>query len=354
MDLRASLHPVDYVDPAVFAAELRHVLRASWLPIGRIDQVPQPGDHLAATVGDEPMLLVRGADGDVRVFANVCPHRGSRVVEDGPGHADVLICPYHRCAFRTDGSLVGAPFADEADLDGACLVALRHVEWKGFVLVNPSGDAPEPFDDLAGLDDHLAPWRWDELVTIATKTFESEWNWKVMVENWIECYHHLGAHRETVEPFWAASAVHLLAPGARPWAAMTVEGIEGTGGPAETWIPGMDATKARDLSVWSAFPLLLGGGTSGHAFWLQIEPLDVTHHRVTWHLLAHPDRMLDAAATDALMEEITMVHVEDMRSCRDVQAGLESGRIPAFRLTRLEAPVADFQRWVAGRLAATV
>jgi len=265
----------------------------------------------------------------VRVFANVCPHRGSRVVEDGPGHADVLICPYHRWAFRTDGSLVGAPFADEADLDGACLVALRHVEWKGFVLVNPSGDAPEPFDDLAGLDDHLAPWRWDELVTIATKTFESEWNWKVMVENWIECYHHLGAHRETVEPFWAASAVHLLAPGARPWAAMTVEGIEGTGGPAETWIPGMDATKARDLSVWSAFPLLLGGGTSGHAFWLQIEPLDVTHHRVTWHLLAHPDRMLDAAATDALMEEITMVHVEDMGRAATCRPG--SSRVASRR-----------------------
>ena len=114
----------------------------------------------------------------------------------------------------------------------------------------------------------------------------------------------------------------------------------------------MDETQARDLSVWSAFPLLLGGGTSGHAFWLQIEPIDVTHHRVTWHLLAHPDRMLDAAATDTLMAEITVVHVEDMKSCRDVQAGLASGRIPAFRLTPLEAPVADFQRWVAGRLAA--
>src|SRR3954463_13755752 len=110
MGVRASLVPADYVDPAVFAAELRDVLRASWLPIGRLDQVPKVGDHLAVTVGDEPMLLVRSSAPAVTVLSNVCPHRGSRVVEDGAGHAEVLICPYHRWAFRTDGSLVGAPF----------------------------------------------------------------------------------------------------------------------------------------------------------------------------------------------------------------------------------------------------
>ena len=174
--VRASLAPADYVDPAVFAAEMHAVFHTSWLPLGRLDQVPSVGDHLAVTVGDEPMLLVRSSATGVTVLANVCPHRGSRVVEDGAGHADVLICPYHRWAFRPDGSLVGAPFSDGTDLDGACLAALSHVVWKGFVLVNPSGDAPEPFEALAGLDAHLAPWRWDELVTVATKTFESEWN----------------------------------------------------------------------------------------------------------------------------------------------------------------------------------
>src|SRR3954454_20437581 len=68
MDLQASLVPADYVDPAVFAAELRNVLRTSWLPVGRVDQLPQPGDHLAATVGDEPVLFVRDADGEAHVF----------------------------------------------------------------------------------------------------------------------------------------------------------------------------------------------------------------------------------------------------------------------------------------------
>jgi phenylpropionate dioxygenase-like ring-hydroxylating dioxygenase large terminal subunit len=260
------------------------------------------------------------------------------------------VCPYHRWAFRLDGSFVGAPDAAGADLDDVCLTPLRHAVWNGFVLVDLAGDAPDPSVALARLDEHLAPWRWAELVTVATRTFESTWNWKVMVENWIECYHHLGAHRDTVEPLWPAAGVTLLPAGDDPWAAMTVEGVEGIGADARERIPGLGDDRARDLSVWAAFPLLLGGSTANHAFWLEIDPIDVTHHTVTWHLLAHPGCLLDAAAVDVLLTEITAVHVEDMRSCRDVQAGLASGRIDRFRLTRLERPIADFQRFVAARL----
>ena len=279
----------------------------------------------------------------------------SRVVDDGPGHAEVLVCPYHRWAFRPDGSLVGAPFADGTDLDGACLVALRHVVWNGFVLVNPSGDAPEPFDDLAGLDEHLAPWRWDELVTVATRTFESEWNWKVMVENWIECYHHLGAHRETVEPFWPASAVHLLGTGRGALGRDDGGGRRGHGWRGRLVDPGHRRRRRRVTSRSgrcsrssspAAPPTTRSGCRSNRSPWI------TTASRGTCSRTRTGCR--EAAAIDALMDEITVVHVEDMKSCRDVQAGLASGRIASFRLTPLEAPVGDFQRWVAGKLGRTV
>ena len=129
------------------------------------------------------------------MVANVCAHRASRIVDDGPGHDTTLVCPYHRWAYRLDGSFIGGPLTEGADLDGVNLPEVRHVIWQGFVMANLSGDAPDPLDDLAGLDERLAPWRWGELVTVASRTLPSEWNWKVMVENWIECYHHVGTHR---------------------------------------------------------------------------------------------------------------------------------------------------------------
>jgi len=351
-DLRPSLSPRDYVDPAVYELENERILRASWLPVCRVDQIPDTGDRHAVTLLGQPIVAMRTGEGDVRVFANVCPHRGSELVDDGPGHGTTLICPYHRWAFRLDGTFIGAPLSTGADLDGVCLPVVRHSVWEGFVLVNLSGDAPDPAPRLAGLTEQIGPWRWSELVTVATASFESSWNWKVMVENWIECYHHLGTHRDTLEPFQPAQTTTILPNGGDPWVAMTVQGIGGLEGDPAGWLPGVTVERARDLVVWAAFPLLLAGSISRYAFWLRLIPTDATHHRVTWHLLTHPERLTqftdDVIAHD--MEIIAAVHAEDMASCARVQAGLSSGRLQKFRLTALEAPIADFQRWIAGRL----
>jgi phenylpropionate dioxygenase-like ring-hydroxylating dioxygenase large terminal subunit len=350
-DLQASLRPSDYVDPAVYEVEVERVLRSSWIPVCRVDQVGQPGSRFGITLVGEPVVAVRD-HGTIRVLANVCAHRGSQLVDDGPGVASTLVCPYHRWAYRLDGSFIGAPLAEGGDLDGVCLREVRHVIWEGFVLVNLSADAPEPFDELAGLADTIAPWRWTELVTVGEKRFESTWNWKVMVENWIECYHHLGTHRETVEAIQPARTTRLVPNGGAPWAAMTVESIEGIVGDPSTWIPGLPSDRSRDLSVWSAFPLLLGGSMSRYAFWLHVVPIDVTRHVVTWYLLAHPDQLVGFtpdAVTDS-METLADVHREDMATCARVQVGLASGLIDRLRLTPLEAPIADFQRWISSRL----
>ena len=124
--------------------------------------------------------------------------------------ASTLVCPYHRWAYRLDGSLIGAPLADGADLDGACLPEIRHVVWEGFVLVNLSGDAADPFDDLAGLVRARSHRGVERARHGRVTAFESTWNWKVMVENWIECYHHLGTHRDSVELFQPARATRVV------------------------------------------------------------------------------------------------------------------------------------------------
>lgn len=341
-----------YLDDEVYAREVERVLRASWLPVCRADQIASAGDHVALTLLAVPLVAVRGDDGAVRVLGNVCQHRASTIVEEGPGRDSTLICPYHRWAYRLDGSLVGGPLTDGADLDGVCLPVVRHTVWQGFVLVNLDGQAAEPHASLEGLDAHLAPWRWDELVTVGTLPFESTWNWKVMVENWIECYHHLGSHRDSVEPGQPARTTRLVDTHG-PAAAMTVDTLPVFMGPSDDWMPGLDETTATKLSVWAAFPLLLGGSVAPYAFWLHVVPDGATHHHVTWYLLAHRDQRdtFTPERIDNILEQLALVHGEDMAQCARVHAGLQSGLFDRPRLTHLEQPIADFQAWVQSRLA---
>jgi phenylpropionate dioxygenase-like ring-hydroxylating dioxygenase large terminal subunit len=349
----ASLRPRDYVDPDVYAREVAHVFAESWLPVCRVDQLEQPGQRVAITLAGAPLVAVRDAD-TIRVLANVCAHRGSQVVDDGTGSGSTLVCPYHRWAYRLDGSLIGAPLTVAAEFTGSCLPAVRHTTWEGFVLVNLSGTASDPNATLSVLSDRLAPWRWSEMTTIASCRFESTWNWKVMVENWIECYHHLGTHRDSVEPYQPSRNTKIIPSEGAPWAAMTVDSLDGVEGPREEWMPGVDADCSKELSVWAAFPLLLGGSVARYGFWLQIVPIDVTRHDVIWHLVVHRSQTdrFDPERTSELMEMLTGVHAEDMQACRRVQTGLASGFLHQLRLTPLESTIADFQHWIVGHLSA--
>lgn len=348
----ASLRPLDYVDPEIYDDEVRNVLAASWLPVCRAEQLPDPGDRMAVTLLGRPIVAVRNDDGEVDVFGNVCPHRGSTLVDEGPGSDATLVCPYHRWAFRLDGSFIGGPLTGDTDLDDVCLTPIRNHLWNGFVLVNLSGDADDPNRALAGLAEQVGPWRWNELEVVASERFESTWNWKVMVENWIECYHHIGTHRDLLEPVFPARDTEVIDSDGAPWTAMRVDGIEGMEGDPGQWIPGLTAEQARVLSVWAAFPLLLAGSVANDAFWLQIEPVSATNHIVRMHLLVHRDRVGDLGADEiaAQMGTLRAVHEEDMVTCAAVQAGLTGGFLERFRLAPLEAPIADFQHWVQQRM----
>jgi phenylpropionate dioxygenase-like ring-hydroxylating dioxygenase large terminal subunit len=343
-----SLQPDQYTDPAWYDVEVERALRGGWLPACRLDQVARPGERFAVELAGRPLVVTRGRDGAVHVLGNVCQHRGAIVVEDGHSHGSALTCPYHRWAYRTDGSLIGGPLTDGVDLSGVCLPRVRHVVWEGFVLVNLSGDAADPVEPLAGLSGQLSPWSWSELVTVGSMQFRSDWNWKVMVENWIECYHHLGSHRQTVEPYQPAHTTSIVPADGAPWVAMTVDSVPGIEGDPSTWIPGLAPDRARDLSVWAALPLLLGGSNSRYAFWLHVVPVDVLHHDVTWYLLVHRSRA--EHATDEWvqreLDSLATVHAEDMLACRSVQRGLASGMLDEYRLTALESPIAAFHHWL--------
>ena len=337
----------DYLDPVVWEAEIEDVIRRGWVPICRLDQIARSSDRYATTIAGHPVVAVRDGD-EVRVLTNVCQHRWSTVAEPGCSQGRNLVCPYHRWSYRLDGRLQAAPLAGAFTLDDVALPEIRHEVWLGFVMVNLDGAAEPLGPSVAGLTEILAPWRVDELVTVASRTYPSGWNWKVMVENWIECYHHLGSHRDTVESRNPARTTRITETD-EPWTFMTVDTDPAALFPAEQWSVPMETEDAGHLTIWAVFPFLLGGTEAPFSFWLEVTPHTVDRHHVTWHLLTHPDRAAewDDGMADVIMDGLDEVHREDMVQCAKVDEGLRSGTLATGRLLELETSIAHFHRWLS-------
>jgi nitrite reductase/ring-hydroxylating ferredoxin subunit len=197
-----TLPPRCYTDPDLHARELERIFRREWLPLCRADQLREPGEYLALDLAGEPLVAVRGRDGRLRVLSNVCRHRFMPLVS-GAGRANAFQCPYHLWSYGLDGQLLGAPGMEGArgfERAATRLPELRSETWQGFLFVNLDGAAPPLAPRLAALDERLARYRLAELVTLASLDYESAWNWKVMLENAAESYHHMGPHAGTLEP----------------------------------------------------------------------------------------------------------------------------------------------------------
>ena len=187
-----------YTDPDVLRAEQEHVFRRCWQYVARADQLAQPGQFVATRAGDVPVLVVRGRDGELRAFLNVCRHRGSLVCE-GEGRRETLQCPYHAWTYNLDGSLRSAPRTDREpgfDADGLGLLPLQVGVWGPFVFVNPDREAPPLGDVLGPLPELVASagLNLDNLRFLRRAESEYEANWKVCCENYLECYHCQVAH----------------------------------------------------------------------------------------------------------------------------------------------------------------
>jgi choline monooxygenase len=187
-----------YTDPAVLRLEQERIFRRFWQYAGRADRVADPGCFFTASAGDVPVVVVRGRDGELRGFVNVCPHRGSLVCE-GEGRRETLQCPYHAWTYDLDGSLRAAPRSERdpgLDLAGVHLLPVSIATWGPFVFVNPDEEAAPLAETLAGLPVLLAAGGIDVDALRFHHRAESRYaaNWKLCCENYLECYHCQVAH----------------------------------------------------------------------------------------------------------------------------------------------------------------
>ena len=153
-----------YFDPEFFEAEKSAFLRASPQVVCHASDVPRPGDWRTLDFLGESVIVLRGDDGAVRAFANVCRHRGSRLIDGEAGCARLLTCPYHAWSYGRDGRLAGVPHRDQyPDLqpDNLGLLPVLLEEWRGFLFVSLEPGAPSVAEMMAPYDQDVAPYRFE-------------------------------------------------------------------------------------------------------------------------------------------------------------------------------------------------
>ena len=183
-----------YLDARVEQAERAHVFGRNWIAVGRLDQVAEAGQFVTVEVAGEPLVIVRGVDGVLRAFFNVCRHHAAAVANVPCGTVQHLRCPYHGWTYGLDGALKGAPeFAGVCNFDREAngLVPVRVATWEQFVFVTLDADAPELLPSLGDLPSRVAPLGIGNLHFFARKTYTLACNWKVYVDNYLDGGYHV-------------------------------------------------------------------------------------------------------------------------------------------------------------------
>jgi len=206
-DLEQTLPSSWYRDAAIFDLEEKQIFSREWYCAARVEEVPEPGDHLVIDICGVSILIVRNLAGQLNAFHNVCRHRGSQLCITDPEAASIIrhggvsrsgaiVCPYHAWTYDLDGKLKRAPHLPDLDTGQVSLYSASLQTWGGFVFVCLSEDPGDFHDFISPVHDALVRYPLDELRYAKRIDYEVAANWKVLCENFNECYHCGPVHPE--------------------------------------------------------------------------------------------------------------------------------------------------------------
>ncbi len=271
-----------YASDAVFKADMDRVISQKWHLAGHVSRVPNKGDYFLFRIGVEQIIIIRENADHVRAFFNVCRHRGSTICQADSGNAPRLVCPYHAWTFGLDGRLIAARLMpgdfDKADNSlFACHIRVFH----GLIFINMSEEEPADFDATFGDMGAILDYHGIADARIAhAGSYPTTANWKLVIENFFECYHCVPSHPE----FCSMHAVDsIVAVGAGP-----------SSGPAEAV-----ASFAPKLKAWEESAAALGRPVG-----MIDEPPESSHLRLLMHRMNKPGfaaETQDGAAPAPLM-----------------------------------------------------
>jgi Rieske 2Fe-2S family protein len=186
-----------FISPEVFAEEQEKIFSAQWVLVGHQSQIDKPGDYFVPEVAGESLIVARDREGSIRGFYNVCRHRGTRLCEEQSGHSSTIQCPYHAWTYGLDGRLIGVPHMESVpgfDKADYSLHAVNLALWEGFIFVNLAEGAMPIEEWFAPLAGKFSRWNLPRLRSAKRIEYDVRANWKLMFENYSECYHCPGVH----------------------------------------------------------------------------------------------------------------------------------------------------------------
>jgi phenylpropionate dioxygenase-like ring-hydroxylating dioxygenase large terminal subunit len=352
-----------YTSPELHALEIKAIFEKSWLCVGRAEYVPNAGDYYTIDVMGEPVIIVRGKDGEVRALNSVCRHRAMPVAQ-GKGNTGRFICPYHAWTYALDGRLIGAPHMEQSqifDKETCRLPPYRLESWMDFLFVNLDDDAAPLQPVMASMDKAVANYRIGEQTEIFH--YETEWagNWKLSAENSMEYYHHIALHATTVGVQMPARGTYIPANPATD-ETFTHErckmGDEFIGGASHPMNPQGDLrgltqeelTTGYMVYVFPAFTMAMRAGTNN---WLSFRPDGPERTKILGGYLMWKDVVAsDPGLGEARRDMIARVNEEDSLATSELAKAMRSRKTGRGALSHFEGTVAQFYKYLARTLAA--
>jgi Rieske 2Fe-2S family protein len=364
--LIATLPGRSYTGPEIFAAEQEGIFEAQWIAAARAADLAAPGSFRTVGVGRESVVLLRGRDGALRAFLNVCRHRGARLCTAESGQVKrALQCPYHAWTYGLDGRLVAAPnLTKMADIDrteyGLAPVQLR--EWLGYAWVCLA-DAPPSFEDTVmatvaqrlGSRTEIGAWDVGSLAVGRRITYDVAANWKLIVENFMECYHCATIHPELTEvlPEFADgyAAQYYIGHGAQFGAG--IEGFTVDGSPGLDKIAGIGADHDRRYYAITVLPQVFINLVPDHVIFHRVYPAAADRTVIECDWLFRPDTLAAGKDISPSVGLFHRVNQQDFEACERCQPSMSSR---LYRdggvLVPAEHHIAAFHEWVRQRIGA--
>jgi len=325
-----------FVSPGIFAQEQEKIFSNQWVLVGHQSGIAQPGDYFISEVADESLIIVRDKRGEIRAFYNVCRHRGSRLIENRNGQLSAAIqCPYHAWMYGLDGRLIGAPHMDDVpDFDKADY-PLHRVNlglWDGFIFVNLR-DASTERGGYRSLEDWFAPlkgkfshWNMSSLQPAKRIEYEVRANWKLMFENYSECYHCPGVHPQLQKVSPYDSAENDLREGPFLGGFMKInpgKSLTLSGNACAAFVGNIE--NLQQVFYYSIFPNMLLSLHPEYVMVHQLWPQSPDRTLIVCDWLFHPDAFgrKDFRPDDAI-EFWDMTNKQDWHVCELSQQGISS------------------------------
>ncbi|MCM8745840.1 aromatic ring-hydroxylating dioxygenase subunit alpha [Thermomicrobium sp. CFH 73360] len=353
-----------YWDPDLYRSESEEIFARLWMCVGLAASLPQPGDFLTTEVAGEPLLVVRGQDRELRAFLNVCRHRGARLCTEPCGHltGHVIQCPYHAWSYALDGRLIGAPNMRDAAGFAADAYGLHPIPlaiWHGLIWVNLSDDPPPvesqlvpPILERFGETETFERYRIGDLAVGASITYDVAANWKLVVENFMECYHCAVVHPELsrLVPSFRAGQAYQQGVGAT--FAEGVETLTLTGRRTRPLLPGLRPEDDRTYYGLVLRPNVFVNLHPDYVLIHRLEPLAPDRTRIVCDWLFAPEVVSapDFDPSDAV-EFWDLVNRQDWEMCERCQLSMHSRAYAEGGIfAPIEAHIRRFNDWVLEQL----